>query len=110
MNRLADRIAVILALVTALGWLVFFLHHQLDLSAWLGAGSLVFLAFCTWRWGLNSIYLPGCIAGIGVGCAAGLAIWIHKLYFVLACFIIVWVLAGILWWLIAPVPKQTKGA
>lgn len=105
MNKLADWITVILTLVAALGWLVFFLHHQLMLSAWVGFGSLVFLAFCIWRWGLDSIYLPGCITGIGVGCAAGLACWIHRLYFVLACFVLVWILANILWWLIAPVPE-----
>jgi hypothetical protein len=113
MNRiesiLAKRIFVVLSLIAAPGWWQFFWRHNLETSAWIGFSSLVFLAFCVGRWGLDVIYLPGAIAGIGLGWAAGLACWKHKLFFVLFCLISVWILANIFWWLISPVPSDHKG-
>ena len=103
-DRVANRLAVALCVIGALGWWSFFGHHHLELSAWVSFGSLLFLAFAIWRWGLTSIYLPGLITGIGIGYAVGIALWKHHLFLVLGCFIVIWLLAVVFWWRIAPVP------
>jgi hypothetical protein len=105
MPRLEKGIAVLLSLIAAVGFLIFFLHHQVVLSAWIGFGSLLFLAFCIWRWGLDSVYLPGLITGMWLASACGYALWLHKNIFVLFCLILVWVLATILWWFRSPISK-----
>ncbi len=108
MNVIDDRLVAGLFFFGAIGWLSFFLHHHLILSAWLGFASLIFLFFAVLRWGLDSIYVPGLMAGTGLGYAVGVALWKHNLKLVLAFFIVTWFIGLILWWRLSPVPNAQK--